>query len=184
MVGLGNPGAEYADTRHNIGFAVVDDLARRAGGSFRQHRRARAHVCEERLADCRVVLAKPTTYMNAAGDAVAPLAAFYRVPLTQIIAVHDDLDLPLGGLRLKLGGGDGGHNGLKSMRTSLKSGDFFRVRVGIGRPPGQMAPATYVLRRFAAAERSEVAVVVAEAADAVLALLTEGLATAQNQFNR
>lgn len=184
MVGLGNPGAEYADTRHNIGFAVVDELARRAGGSFRRHRRARAEVCEEHLGGARAVLVKPMTFMNVSGDAVAPLAGFYRVPVTQIVAVHDDLDLPLGGLRLKLGGGDGGHNGLKSMRTSLKSGEFFRVRIGIGRPPGQMAPATYVLRRFAAGERAEVDLIVAEAADAVTTLVADGLPATQNQFNR
>ena len=183
MVGLGNPGAEYADTRHNIGFTVVDECARRDGGNFRRHRRARAQVSEQRLGDTRGVLVKPMTFMNVSGDAVAPLAGFYRVPVTQIIAIHDDLDLPLGSLRLKLGGGDGGHNGLKSMRASLKSGDFYRVRVGIGRPPGQMAPATYVLRRFNSGERAEVDLVVAAAADAVTALVVQGLAVAQNTFN-
>jgi PTH1 family peptidyl-tRNA hydrolase len=132
----------------------------------------------------RALLVKPLTYMNVSGDAVAPLAAFFKIPPARVIAVHDDLDLPLGGLRVKAGGGDGGHNGLKSLRSKLGTGDFARVRIGIGRPPGRMDPAAFVLRRFSGAERDEIAVVVAEAADAVEALTSAGLAEAQNRFNR
>lgn len=184
MVGLGNPGSEYVGTRHNIGFEVVDDLAARSGSGFRRHRRAAALVAEVRLADASAVLAKPTTFMNNSGAAVAGLCAYYRVPTDHVIAVHDDLDLPLGGLRLKSGGGDGGHNGLKSIRASLSSGDFLRVRVGIGRPPGRMDPAAYVLRRFAAGEQPEVKLMVAEAADAAVDLISHGLTSAQNAYNR
>lgn len=184
MVGLGNPGSEYVGTRHNVGFDVVDVLAQRSGSGFRRHRRAAAGVAEVRLADAVAVLAKPTTFMNNSGAAVAGLCAYYRVPTDQVIAVHDDLDLPLGGLRLKRGGGDGGHNGLKSIRASLNTGDFLRVRVGIGRPPGRMDPAAYVLRRFASADRAEVDLMVAEAADASVDLINHGLAAAQNTYNR
>lgn len=167
-----------------MGFDVVDELARRAAVSLRRHKRASALVGQARVASHACVLAEPTTFMNNSGAAVAGLAAYYRVPVGQVIAVHDDLDLPIGGLRLKAGGGDGGHNGLKSMRASLGSGDFLRVRVGIGRPPGRMDPAAYVLRRFNAADRAEVDVVVVEAADAVGDIITHGLAAAQNSYNR
>lgn len=184
MVGLGNPGEEYRATRHNVGFDVVDELARRAAATLRRHKRANALVGQVRVAGHACVLAEPTTFMNNSGAAVAGLASYYRVPLEQVIAVHDDLDLPIGGLRLKAGGGDGGHNGLKSMRASLGSGDFLRVRVGIGRPPGRMDPAAYVLRRFTAVDRAEVDVVVVEAADAVGDIITGGLAAAQNSYNR
>lgn len=184
IVGLGNPGAEYVGTRHNVGFDVAEQLASRAGARLRRHGRAQALSAECRLAQAPAVLCEPTTFMNNSGAAVATLASYYRVPAARVIAVHDDLDLPLGGLRVKQGGGDGGHNGLKSIRASLGTGDFLRVRVGIGRPPGRMEPATFVLRRFAAAERDEVALVVAEAADACEALIRDGLATTQNTFNR
>lgn len=184
VVGLGNPGAEYDGTRHNIGFAVVDLLADRARDAFRRHKRAQALVAESRVAGQRAVLVKPTTYMNNSGAAVAGLAKFYRTPPDRVIAVHDDLDLPLGGLRLKRGGGDGGHNGLKSITASLGTPDYLRVRVGIGRPPGRMDPAAFVLRRFSSAERPEAEISTAEAADAVEALATESLPIAQNRFNR
>jgi len=183
VVGLGNPGAPYAGHRHNVGFQVADLLASRMGGRLRRHKRARADVLEGRLAGQRVVLVEPTTFMNDTGQAVAPLRDFYRVDLDQLVVVHDELDLPFGSLRLKLGGGDNGHNGLRSMRRSLGSGDFFRVRFGIGRPPGRLDPAVYVLRDFGAGERGELAVHLDRAADAVECLVSEGLERAQNTFN-
>ena len=183
VVGLGNPGSEYANTRHNIGFDVVAELARRAGTALRLNKRARALTAETRLAGVRVVLAEPQTFMNLSGAAVASLAGFYRIPADRVVAIHDDLDLPLGGLRVKRGGGSGGHNGIKSMASSLSTPEFFRVRVGIGRPPGAMDPAAYVLRRFAAAERTEAELAVVTAADATESLLTDGLAVTQNSFN-
>lgn len=183
VVGLGNPGSEYANTRHNIGFDVVAELARRAATSLRLNKRARALTAETRLSGTRVVLAEPQTFMNLSGAAVASLAGFYRVPVDRVVAIHDDLDLPLGGLRVKRGGGSGGHNGIKSMASSLSTPEFFRVRVGIGRPPGTMDPAAYVLRRFAAAERTEAELAVVTAADATESLLADGLAATQNSFN-
>ena len=182
MVGLGNPGPEYAGNRHNVGFVVVDQLAG-PGARFKSHRRARALTWEGRLGQQRVVLVKPTTYMNDCGQAVAPLCSFYKVTPERVIAVHDELDLPFGALRLKLGGGDNGHNGLKSMRRSLSTGEFYRARVGIGRPPGTMDPAAFVLRDFAAAERSEVPELVARCADAVQVLMVEGIDRAQSDYN-
>jgi PTH1 family peptidyl-tRNA hydrolase len=140
-------------------------------------------VLETRLAGRRVVLAKPRSYMNESGGPVAGLRDFFKVPEQQLVVVHDELDIPYGALRLKCGGGDNGHNGLKSLRRSLGSGDFYRVRVGIGRPPGRMDPADFVLRDFSAAERKELPVQVARAADAVAALLDEGLAQAQQTYN-
>lgn len=184
IVGLGNPGAEYDLTRHNVGFEVVDTLAGRAGLALRRHKRGQSSAGQARLTGQPTVLAKPLTFMNNSGAAVAGLSSYYGVEPERIVVVHDDLDLPLGGLRLKRGGGDGGHNGLKSIRSSLGTGDFLRVRVGIGRPPGRMDPAAFVLRRFAAAERPEADLMVVDAADAVESVITEGLATAQNRFNR
>lgn len=183
VVGLGNPGPEYEATRHNVGFLVVEELARRVGGRFRSHKRARAHVVEAHLAGRRAVLVKPQTYMNDSGRAVAPLRDFYRVDLAHIVAVHDELDLPYGSLRLKLGGGDNGHNGLRSMRQSLGSGDFHRARFGIGRPPGRMDPSAFVLRGFGSQERKDLDVHVVRTADAVESLLAEGLERTQSAFN-
>lgn len=160
---------------------MVDELA--GGETFRRHRRARALTWEGRVDGHRVVLVKPTTYMNESGHAVAPLCTFYRVATDRVLAVHDELDLPFGALRLKLGGGDNGHNGLKSLRRSLGSGEFYRARVGIGRPPGTMDPASFVLRDFAASERREVPEVVTRCADAVTALMSMGLDRAQSQYN-
>jgi PTH1 family peptidyl-tRNA hydrolase len=182
VVGLGNPGPAYAGNRHNVGFLVLDLLAQRAGGRFKAHK-GRADVLQGRLGEQRVVLAKPRSYMNDSGGAVAGLRTFFTVDSGRITVVHDELDLPFGGLRLKLGGGDNGHNGLRSLRRSLGGGDFHRVRVGIGRPPGRMDPAAYVLRDFGAAERKELDLHVDRAADAVEALVTLGLERAQNAFN-
>jgi PTH1 family peptidyl-tRNA hydrolase len=189
VVGLGNPGPTYAGTRHNIGYQVAEELVRRVGGRWKAHRTGRADVVEGRLgpagADApRVVLVRPRSYMNETGGPVKALATFYKVPAERIVAVHDELDLPFGGLRLKLGGGDNGHNGLRSLRSSLGTGDFHRVRVGVGRPPGRQDPADFVLSNYSKAERAEVPLQVAEAADAVETLIGEGLDRAQQQFNR
>jgi PTH1 family peptidyl-tRNA hydrolase len=182
VVGLGNPGPEYSGNRHNVGFGVLDVLASRVGGRFKSHK-ARADVIEGRLAGQRVVLAKPRSYMNESGGPVSSLRDFFKVPLERLVVVHDELDLPYGGLRLKFGGGDNGHNGLKSLRRSLGSGEFNRVRIGIGRPPGRMDAAAFVLRDFSAAERKELDVLVEQAADSIEALVVDGMDKAQNTFN-
>ncbi len=181
VVGLGNPGPRYAGTRHNAGALVLDVLAGRTGGQLKAHK-ARADVVEARVASVPAVLARPRSFMNESGGPVAALARFYKVPLDRLVVVHDELDLPFGSLRLKLGGGDGGHNGLRSISSAIGR-DYLRVRVGIGRPPGRQDPADYVLRDFATAERKELDYVLDRAADAVEALLAAGLEAAQNRFN-
>ena len=181
VVGLGNPGPRYAGTRHNAGFLVVDLLAERMGGRFR--RRGLCDVMEGRLAGAPVVLAKPRAYMNESGGPIVAVSRFYKVPVDRLTVVHDDLDLPFGTLRVKRGGGDGGHNGLRSATAALGSREYARVRFGIGRPPGRQDPADYVLRDFSAAERKDLGNLVDRAADAVEALLSEGLEAAQNAFN-
>ena len=187
VVGLGNPGPEYAGNRHNVGFMVVDLLARRIGARFGRHRKAVAEVAEGRLGvgvDApRLVLAKPMTYMNLSGGPAAALRQFYKVSVGRIVAVHDELDIPYGVIRLKAGGGEGGHNGLRSMARSLASKDFVRVRVGIGRPPGRQDPADYVLRDFTATERKDLDLLVDRAADAIEAIIVRGLEPAQNAFH-
>jgi peptidyl-tRNA hydrolase, PTH1 family len=189
VVGLGNPGPAYAGHRHNVGYLVDDVLAERMGSPFRAHKSGRADVVEGRLGPVgaetpRVVLARPRSYMNESGGAVSTLAKFYKVPPERIIAVHDELDIPYGALRIKLGGGDNGHNGLRSMRSSLGTGDFYRVRVGIGRPPGRQDPADFVLSNYSTAERKELKMNVVEAADAVESLVADGLEKTQQRFNR
>ena len=189
VVGLGNPGPAYAGHRHNVGYLVDDVLAQRMGSPFRAHKSGRADVVEGRLGPVgaetpRVVLARPRSYMNESGGAVSTLAKFYKVPPERIIAVHDELDIPYGALRIKLGGGDNGHNGLRSMRSSLGTGDFYRVRVGIGRPPGRQDPADFVLSNYSATERKELEINVVEAADAVESLVADGLEKTQQRFNR
>lgn len=188
VVGLGNPGPTYAGHRHNIGYLVVEELARRMGSGFRAHKTGRADVVEGRLGapgtpGPRVVLAKARCYMNESGGAVKALATFYKVPAGQVIAVHDELDIDFGTLRSKLGGGDNGHNGLKSMRSSLGTGDFYRVRAGIGRPPGRQDVADFVLSNYSSAERKELPFQVDSAADAVESLITDGLEKTQQRFN-
>jgi peptidyl-tRNA hydrolase, PTH1 family len=187
VVGLGNPGPEYAANRHNVGFMVVDLLARRAGAGFGRHRKAVAQVAEARLGvgvDApRLVLAKPLTYMNLSGGPAAALAQFYKIPVERIIAVHDELDIPYGAIRLKSGGGEGGHNGVRSLVRSLGTKDFLRVRIGIGRPPGRQDPADFVLRDFTATERKELDLLVDRAADAVETIIVRGLEPAQNLFH-
>jgi peptidyl-tRNA hydrolase, PTH1 family len=182
VVGLGNPGPTYRGNRHNVGFMVVDLLAARMGGRLSTNRKARAQVAEGRLG-VRVVLAEPTSFMNDSGGPVAALSNFYKVPVESIVVVHDELDLPYGSLRLKRGGGDNGHNGLRSITRSLGSREYLRVRVGIGRPPGRMDPADYVLRDFSAAERKDLEFHVDRAADSVESLVEHGLESAQSRYN-
>ncbi|MEU7183771.1 aminoacyl-tRNA hydrolase [Streptomyces celluloflavus] len=186
VVGLGNPGPEYAANRHNVGFMVADLLAERMGGRFKAHK-ARAQVVEGRIGapgpgSRRVVVAKPLSFMNLSGGPTTALRDFYKVPLANIIAVHDELDIDFGALRLKLGGGDNGHNGLKSITKSLGP-DYHRVRFGIGRPPGRMPVADFVLKDFSSVERKELDYFVDRAADAVEALVADGLERAQSTYN-
>ncbi|WP_436773388.1 aminoacyl-tRNA hydrolase [Yinghuangia sp. YIM S09857] len=181
VVGLGNPGPEYEGNRHNIGFMVADLLAARVGGKFKSHK-SRAQVLEGRLAGRRVVLAKPMSYMNLSGGPVTALRDFYKVPNERIIVVHDELDIDFAVLRLKRGGGDNGHNGLKPITKSLGP-DYYRVRFGIGRPPGRMDVAAYVLRDFSSTERKGLDVEVDRAADAVESIMTDGLERAQGLYN-
>jgi len=182
VVGLGNPGPSYAGNRHNAGFLVAEVLAERIGGRFKAHK-GRADTVEGRLAGQRVLLAKPKCYMNESGGPVASLRDFFKVPVERLVVIHDELDIPWATLRLKRGGGDNGHNGLKSLTKSLGSNDYLRVRFGIGRPPGRQDPADFVLKDFSAAERKELPFHVDRAADAVEALLTGSLEAAQNTFH-
>ncbi|UQI43314.1 aminoacyl-tRNA hydrolase [Streptomyces sp. HU2014] len=186
IVGLGNPGPEYAGNRHNVGFMVADLLAERLGAKFKTHK-ARAQVVEGRLgapgpSSRRVVVAKPMSFMNLSGGPTAALRDFYKVPVERIVAVHDELDIDFGQLRLKLGGGDNGHNGLKSI-TKAMGPDYCRVRFGIGRPPGRMQVADFVLKDFSSTERKELAFEVDRAADAVETLIVDGLERAQGTYN-
>lgn len=186
VVGLGNPGPSYAGNRHNIGYLVNDELADRVGSGFRPHKTGRADVVEGRLGGpggARVVLARPRCYMNESGGPVSALARFYKVPVERIIAVHDELDIEFDTLRVKLGGGDNGHNGLRSIRRSMDSGAFYRVRVGIGRPPGRQSPADFVLSDYSAAERKILPFQIDRAADAVESLVASGLEPTQSRFN-
>ncbi|NEW40894.1 aminoacyl-tRNA hydrolase [Nocardia cyriacigeorgica] len=183
VVGLGNPGAEYERTRHNVGFLVADVLAERVGGRFSVHKKSGADLLTARLDGRQVLIAKPRTYMNLSGRPVAALARFFSVPATEVIVVHDELDLPFGAIKLKRGGGEGGHNGLRSVSQALTTKDYLRTRIGIGRPPGRQDPADYVLKPFSAPERKDVPVLVEQAADAVELLLRVGLETAQNQLH-
>ncbi|MEB3031595.1 aminoacyl-tRNA hydrolase [[Mycobacterium] nativiensis] len=180
VVGLGNPGPTYARTRHNVGFMVVDLLAERIGSAFKLHKRSGADVATGRLSGRPVVLARPRCYMNESGRQVGPLAKFYSVPPPGMVVIHDDLDLDFGRIRLKQGGGEGGHNGLRSIATVLGSKDFQRVRFGIGRPPGRQDPAAFVLQAFGSREREELPTICEQAADATELLIETGLEPAQN----
>lgn len=184
IVGLGNPGAEYKGNRHNVGQMVLDELAGRMGGSFKTHK-SRAQVLEGRLGigGPRVVLAKPLSYMNVSGGPVANLANFYGIDPDHVVAVHDEIDIPFNSVKLKCGGGEGGHNGLRDISKALATKDYLRVRVGVGRPPGRMDTADYVLRDFASAERKDLPFLLDDAADAVDLLVREGLAAAQQKFH-
>lgn len=182
IVGLGNPGPRYEGNRHNVGFLVADELAARVGGKFKAHK-AGAEVVEGRLGGVRAVLAKPRSFMNISGGPVAGTSKFYKVAPESVIVIHDELDLPYGTVRLKRGGGENGHNGLRSITKSLGTKDYLRVRFGVGRPPGRMDPADYVLKDFSGVERKELAFFVDLCADAVEALAQEGLEAAQNRFH-
>lgn len=180
VVGLGNPGPAYAKTRHNVGFMVADVLAARIGSAFKVHKKSGAEVVTGQLAGAPVVLAKPRCYMNESGRQVGPLAKFYSVPPGRIVVIHDELDIDFGRIRLKVGGGEGGHNGLRSVASALGSKDFQRVRIGVGRPPGRKDPAAFVLEAFNAAERAELPTICEQAADATELLIAQGLEPAQN----
>ena len=190
VVGLGNPGPAYAGHRHNVGYLVADELVRRLGTSFRTHKASRAEVAEGRLAPGaagqpgpRLVVVRPRCYMNELGGPTKALLSFYKVGAERLVAVHDELDIAFDTLRVKFAGGDNGHNGLRSMRSSLATGDFARVRVGIGRPPGRQDVAEFVLSNYSSVERKELPFQVDRAADAVESLVTLGLAETQQKFN-
>jgi PTH1 family peptidyl-tRNA hydrolase len=188
VVGLGNPGPGYAGNRHNVGAMVADQLAADLRERFGRHR-ARAEVAEVRLPPLggrpgpRLVLAKPSSYMNESGGPVSGLAHFFRVEPDRLLVVHDELDIPFGELRLKQGGGEGGHNGLRSISQSLGTKEYCRLRIGIGRPPGRMDAADYVLHDFSAAERKQLPILIAEAVDAIGDVATSGWEKAQQIVN-
>ncbi len=186
VFGLGNPGSRYEATRHNVGYVVADELAARMGGRWKPHKSGRAAAIEGRLAGIpgvRAVLGRGRCYMNESGGPVAELLGYYKAPAERLVVIHDELDLPYGDLRVKFGGGDNGHNGLKSIRRSLGTGEYFRVRVGIGRPPGRQETVDFVLTAFSPAERRELDLHVQRAADAVESLVSDGLEPTQNRFN-
>lgn len=182
VVGLGNPGPRYEVTRHNAGFMVVDHLAESLRATYWRDE-AGARTAAVRVGDDDVVLAKPQSFMNVSGNSVSRLVEHYEVPLDRLIVVHDDIDLPAGSVRVKAGGGHGGHNGLRSLHQRLGSGDYLRVRVGVGRPPGRQDPADYVLEPMGrmAAETMGDAVLLGE--EAVLHVIEHGVDAAMNEFN-
>lgn len=190
VVGLGNPGPKYAGHRHNIGAMVLAELARQASATLKQHKAAQAWAAEVRLGTGpggvpgpRGVLAQPMTYMNLSGGPVSGLARFYKIPADHVVVVHDELDIEPGQVRLKQGGGEGGHNGLRSVSQSLGTRDYLRVRLGIGRPPGRQDPADYVLSDFPARDRVDTEILVSDGADAVVDLVTQGLLAAQQRWH-
>lgn len=184
VVGLGNPGPEYAGNRHNVGQMVLDELASRFSGTFKAHR-SNARVAEGRLVPggTRFVLAKPNSYMNTSGGPTAGLLSYYSIDPAQLIVVHDELDIPFDTVRLKFGGGHGGHNGIRDIVAASGTPDFTRVRVGIGRPPGRQSAADFVLRDFASTERAALPNLLADAADAVELIAADGLTAAQQRFH-
>lgn len=184
VAGLGNPGDRYASSRHNVGAVVADELARREGERFRKARFVPVEVAEIRIEDERVWLAKSLRFMNESGPSYASTAKKHDIAADHVIAIHDEIDIPFGALKVKIGGSTAGHNGLKSLQQALRTPDFLRVRVGVGRPPGRQDPADYVLQPFAKREGADVEILVDAAADAVRALIIEGLAAAQDKHNR
>ncbi|HWC24230.1 MAG TPA: aminoacyl-tRNA hydrolase [Flexivirga sp.] len=179
IVGLGNPGPKYVGNRHNIGAMVIERMAADGGTSLRAHK-AGALAAQVQVAGKKAIIATPTSYMNESGGPVVGLLRFFKVPLEQLIVIHDELDIDFATLRLKRGGGEGGHNGLRSISKSTGSKDYLRVRVGIGRPPGRMDAAAYVLKDFNATERKELDFLIPDAAEAVELLITKGLTDSQN----
>lgn len=184
VAGLGNPGERYAKTRHNLGYLVVDELATRAGARFRKVRFVSADVCEIEEAGEHVLLARSHAFMNEVGPSIASLIRKRGVETDYVIAVHDEIDLPFGALRVKFGGSTAGHNGVRSLAASLKTPDFLRVRLGVGRPPGRKDAAHWVLENFAKQQDTEVAILAGDGADAVLSLVRDGLEITQGRYNR
>lgn len=184
IVGLGNPGPQYETTRHNVGQLALDVLADRIGARFASHR-TNSRVAEGFLAPGgpKLILAKSNGYMNTSGGPVSALAKYFGIPTERLIVLHDELDLPFDTVKLKRGGGHGGHNGLRDIAKALDTPEFLRVRIGIGRPPGRQDPADYVLRPFGSGERDAVGVLLEDAADAAESLVTEGLTAAQQRFH-
>ena len=184
VAGLGNPGPSYARNRHNVGQMVLSEMGTRLGGSFKAHK-ANAQVLEGRLGigGPRLILAQPMTYMNLSGGPVAGLARFFDVDPEHIIAIHDEIDIPFNTIKMKLGGGEGGHNGLRDISKALSTKDYYRVRVGVGRPPGRMETADFVLRDFGTTERKELPFLLDDAADAAELLIREGLQAAQQKHH-
>ena len=184
VAGLGNPGDRFARTRHNVGRMVVEDLALEAGERFRKVRFLPVEAAEIRVGDDRVILARSTRFMNESGPSYASLAKKQGVEPSRLIAVHDELDIPAGTIRVKLGGGNSGHNGMRSLDQALRSSEYPRVRVGIGLPPGRQDPADFVLQPVGSRDEADLAILVGHAADAVRALITDGLERTQDRFNR
>jgi peptidyl-tRNA hydrolase, PTH1 family len=184
VAGLGNPGEEYARTRHNVGAMAAERLAERLGSRFRKARMLPLFVAEARHGDIPLLLTRPGTFMNVSGPAIASLARKRGIPVDRVVACHDEIDLPLGALRIKRGGSTAGHHGLDSMVEAFHSADFYRVRIGIGRPTGRWENVDFVLSAFGKKEMKEVALLIEDAADAVLCLIDEGLSAAQAKYNR
>lgn len=184
IIGLGNPGNKYETTRHNVGQMALDVLAERLGGTFVKHRAA-AQVCEGwvRPGGPKLILAKPNSFMNLSGGPVSGLAKFFSIPADRLIVLHDELDLPFDSIKLKRGGGHGGHNGLRDIAKALHTPDFLRVRIGVGRPPGRQDPADFVLSPFSPAERTTLPVILEDAADATVLIAEEGLTAAQQRVH-
>jgi PTH1 family peptidyl-tRNA hydrolase len=182
IVGLGNPGREYKDNRHNVGFMLIDRLSVRLNARL-SRMQAKALVGSVNYEGNKLIFAKPQTYMNLSGQSIQGLARFYKLPLENVIVAHDDLDLPFGTIRIRPGGGPGGQKGIASTIERLGAKDFRRLRIGIGRPPGRMDPAAYVLQNFAQADLMLLSEILDQAADAVLTFVTHGLNTAMNRFN-
>lgn len=183
VVGLGNPGDKYAQTRHNVGADAVRTLVARERDALSVNKRTRCEVAELTVAGTRIAAAVPTSYMNRSGDPTQAAAAWFKTPPERVIVCHDDLDVEVGSLKVKRGGGHAGHNGLRDIDRALGTRDYLRVRIGIGRPPGRMPAKDFVLRRFHPAERDRIAVTLAEAADAIVSLATDGLEPTQNRFH-
>ncbi len=182
VAGLGNPGPEYERTRHNVGFRAADVLAARLDARFKRGKHS-AQVAEARRGEARVVLAKPTTFMNLSGRSIGPLATYFKVPPGRIVVLHDEIDIPFGDLRVKIGGGHAGHNGLRSLIQSLGTNEFVRIRIGVGRPPGSKEAADHVLDAFSKREEIEAGVLIEEAADAVESIIDDGADRAMNRVN-